>query len=472
MKVRIVIGFRSLARASCLLFVLCFFSSPMVAENSHPSRIHYVDGTVTVAHLGSSRWDLLERNFPVWEGDQILSERNSRAEIEFNSGTVVRLSSETRVVFEKSSSKQVSLRLLYGDLIIHKNDDTPFVVYSSESITDLRSDGVYRFSLAENGETTVRVRKGSARTVQGAVSVTIREGDAWRIGGSASPLTRLWESPHQDGFDQWSDLRDALRQPREPSSRPYTRYAGSRDLNRYGGWGWVSTYGRVWWPHEKSQWIPYQRGRWVSDPFGELVWVSDEPWGWLPYHYGSWVYVSYYSRWCWVPGNFYHWKPALVSFYFGGGFLGWAPQGPSRPGLISESGRPRQPGLTIIADRDFRKKRISPSTIVPLRVHTLSPGLPPGLETHVQSAGHKPPTRPKSRVVRSSRSTGSLLRRSDNSSQTTLRPGSTTLVGRGRTSAVKSGTGPLKSRRSSSIVRSRNVRPASSSGKVKMIRHR
>ena len=139
MKVTIMVGFRSLA--SCLLGILCLFSSPMVAENSHPSRVSYVDGTVAVAHLGSSRWDLLERNFPVWKGDRILSERNSRAEIEFNSGTIMRLSSETGVIFEEVSSKQVSLQLLDGDLIVHKNDDTPFVVYSSESITDLRSEG-------------------------------------------------------------------------------------------------------------------------------------------------------------------------------------------------------------------------------------------------------------------------------------------------------------------------------------------
>ncbi len=179
-----MIGFRSTSRVICLFCVLCLFSSSLVAENSHPSRISQVDGTVAVTHLGRSGWDLLERNFPVWEGDQILSERKSRAEIEFNNGTVVRLSSETRVVFEESSSERVNLQLLHGDFIVHKDDGIPFVVYSSESVTDLRSDGVYRFCLAKTGETTVRVRRGSARTVKGAVSVTIREGEAWRVENS------------------------------------------------------------------------------------------------------------------------------------------------------------------------------------------------------------------------------------------------------------------------------------------------
>jgi hypothetical protein len=89
----------------------------LVAENQHPSRISYVDGTVAVAHEGNSEWELLERN--------------SRVEIEFNDGTVVRLGSWTGVVFEESSPDKVILQLLSGDLIVHKEVGTPFRVVSS-----------------------------------------------------------------------------------------------------------------------------------------------------------------------------------------------------------------------------------------------------------------------------------------------------------------------------------------------------
>jgi hypothetical protein len=471
---KIVTAFRLPTKVICLFGVLCFSSPLLVAGTEHPSRISYVDGAVAVAHEGSSEWELLEQNFPIWEGDRISSEGNSRAEIEFNDGTLMRLGSWTGVVFRESSPKKVIVQLLSGDLIVHKKDDRPFRLVSSGSTTDLKDEGVYRFSVLESGETTVRVRRGRARTVQGAVSVSIREGDAWRVGVSGGPLTRLYGSAQRDGFDEWSDLRDALRRGQYPSSlKPYTRYAGSRDLNRYGQWGYVSSYGRVWWPLEKSEWIPYQTGRWVYDPFGQMVWISDEPWGWLPYHYGNWIYISYYSRWCWVPGNFNRWQPALVSFYFGGGYLGWAPKEPKRHASVTGQGRPHgRSGLTLIAGRDLRRKRISPNTIVPKQIDSLRSGLPPGLETDIQSGRYLPAARPAPRKVAASRSALGLLKGSGISSQFNSRTRPTTLVGRGVTSFRRSGPSTLKSKRSSPVPRSRTTRPNSSSGKVKMGRYR
>jgi hypothetical protein len=124
-------GCYSLVKITFLVGFLCLFPTLLVAENQHPSRISYVDGTVAVAHEGNSEWELLERNFPIWEGDRILSEGNSRVEIEFNDGTVVRLGSWTGVVFEESSPDKVILQLLSGDLIVHKEVGTPFRVVSS-----------------------------------------------------------------------------------------------------------------------------------------------------------------------------------------------------------------------------------------------------------------------------------------------------------------------------------------------------
>ena len=124
-------GCYSLVKITFLVGFLCLFPTLLVAENQHSSRISYVDGTVAVAHEGNSEWELLERNFPIWEGDRILSERNSRVEIEFNDETVVRLGSRTGVILEKSSSKKVILQLLSGDLIVHKEVGTPFRVVPS-----------------------------------------------------------------------------------------------------------------------------------------------------------------------------------------------------------------------------------------------------------------------------------------------------------------------------------------------------
>ena len=57
-------GCYSLVKITFLVGFLCLFPTLLVAENQHPSRISYVDGTVAVAHEGNSEWELLERNFP------------------------------------------------------------------------------------------------------------------------------------------------------------------------------------------------------------------------------------------------------------------------------------------------------------------------------------------------------------------------------------------------------------------------
>ena len=211
-----------------------------------------------------------------------------------------------------------------------------------------------------------------------------------------------------------------------------------------------------------------------KDPFDRLVWISDEPWGWLPYHYGSWVYVSRYSRWCWVPGSLHRWQPALVNFYFGGGYMGWAPRGPRSRDSIHDQRRPhRQRGLTLIDDRDFRRKRITPRKDVSERNRLLRPGLPPGLRTPNQSGRHVPVLRPSPRQFVPLRSTRSVPKRSEGSwFQISSRPRTGSLVRRGAVSPTRTEIDSVKSERFSPLVRSRGTRPTTRPGKLRTVRRR
>ena len=91
---------------------------------------------------------------------------------------------------------------------------------------------------------------------------------------------------------------------------------GAADLDRYGGWRYVPTYGRVWVPSSVPVgWAPYTNGRWLWDPVYGYSWVDYAPWGWAPFHYGRWVYSGY---WAWAPGPVVFgpvYAPALVSFF-------------------------------------------------------------------------------------------------------------------------------------------------------------
>ena len=101
------------------------------------------------------------------------------------------------------------------------------------------------------------------------------------------------------------------------------------DLSPYGRWVEVGNYGRCWYPNGVERtWRPYTVGHWVHTDYG-LTWVSEEHWGYATYHYGRWFEDSRYG-WVWIPGS--TWAPAWVAWRSGGGYVGWAPLGPSHRG--------------------------------------------------------------------------------------------------------------------------------------------
>ena len=91
-----------------------------------------------------------------------------------------------------------------------------------------------------------------------------------------------------------------------------------------GYWADDPGFGRVWRPYESWDWRPYVDGQWVWTSYG-WTWVSPEPWAWT-FHYGRWGFSNLHG-WVWVPG--YVWGPAWVDWYWGDGYVGWVPLGPS-----------------------------------------------------------------------------------------------------------------------------------------------
>src|SRR5262249_13825467 len=128
---------------------------------------------------------------------------------------------------------------------------------------------------------------------------------------------------------------------------------GVDDLDHYGAWRVVPTYGAVWVPHGVAgDWSPYSTGHWVADPLYGWTWVDDAPWGWAPYHYGRWVFVD--SYWAWAPGPIVArpvYAPALVVFFgapgvrvaIGAPFVSWVALGWGEP-IVPWWGGPRYVG--------------------------------------------------------------------------------------------------------------------------------
>jgi hypothetical protein len=108
-----------------------------------------------------------------------------------------------------------------------------------------------------------------------------------------------------------------------PADVPVDPDAYAEALAPYGVWMQSADYGRVWRPAVGPSWRPFVDGQWVWSPYG-WTWVSFEPWAWT-FHYGRWVVVPGWG-WVWVPGSV--WGPAWVDWWWGDGFVGWAPLAP------------------------------------------------------------------------------------------------------------------------------------------------
>lgn len=131
----------------------------------------------------------------------------------------------------------------------------------------------------------------------------------------------------------------AAEEPYDPEEAPDPEEYRD-DLGSYGDWYDDPRYGAVWLPTYAPGWQPYADGYWAWTSYG-WTWVSHEPWAWT-LHYGRWVVLP--VGWVWVPGTV--WGPAWVDWYWGNGYVGWAPLSPFGQVTVINS-------FFFVRERDF-----------------------------------------------------------------------------------------------------------------------
>lgn len=127
------------------------------------------------------------------------------------------------------------------------------------------------------------------------------------------------------------------------------------DLNNYGDWIHITTYGDAWRPYVVSDWMPYENGYWTYSDAG-WTWMSYEPFGWIVYHYGYW-YNDPYNGWVWIPSD-NQWSPGRVDWIDYGDYVGWAPMPP--PGVVyAAPWETRGQGYwEVVRKQDFDKENV------------------------------------------------------------------------------------------------------------------
>ncbi|HUY14996.1 MAG TPA: FecR family protein, partial [Terriglobia bacterium] len=453
------VGFAILIFVTALIFPLVNPQRAKAQDDSQTRvvRLSFVEGTVGILTPDSQEWAEAPINTPVEQGYELATQKDSYAEVQFENASTLRLGEISGVIFDRLEFSDSGRRVTriefekgYGTFHTFSDSSQKFDVEAGD--VNLSPQGESEFRIDRNDQAVrIEVWSGTVNFSGPLGNVELGQNQILTYGpGSGEPYD-IESGLSPDEWDRWVAQRDQAESSQPQSVTP-ANYGGVEsnnlygwsDLSSYGSWGYYSNVGYAWFPYASYGWSPYSFGRWVWYPGFGYTWVSSEPWGWLPYHYGKWAFEPG-AGWAWSPGSFANWSPALVNWYQGQGWVGWAPQVPANMTgsgagcpLMAQgcmrvvSNRQFQTGTTITPQTNLRVdpqggRRVSRPDLPATRL-AMMPGAP--LVTSFAASGMPTPTvgQPSSRTLRAGRSSspnGSVARSAPGSSPWSSRRGHT-----------------------------------------------
>jgi hypothetical protein len=316
-----------------------------------PPRLSFVDGQVSFWRPGADEWVAAAVNTALAAGDELYTGSPGNLEIQFGERAYARAWASTQLGVASLEPDFVQFKVTTGYLALDVRRlesgqtievDTPNAAFTIERT------GYYRVEVTPD-RTSFLTRRGGRATVTPAsgAAAAIAASEEVVVQGADGATVATYVAPELDVWDRWNYARtDALIDAVSARYVPAGVY-GIDDLDQYGSWRVVDTYGSVWVPAGvPAGWAPYTSGSWMWDPYYGWTWVDTSPWGWAPYHHGRWVFVG--GVWGWAPGPLVVrpvYAPALVAFLGPrvgvtiGPSVGWVALGWGEP-LIPWWGRP------------------------------------------------------------------------------------------------------------------------------------
>lgn len=307
---------------------------------SRVARLDYIEGSVSFQPGGANDWMDAELNRPLITGDNLWTDKNSRAEVHIGA-SALRLGAQTGITLLEVSDQAVQIRLAQGSLILSvprldASDsyevDTPNMAFVPMQAGD------YRIDVDQAGDhTSVIVWRGRGEATGGGSTYAIVAGQQAEFTGSDHLDSDIGDPPANDAFDSWASGRDQAQEGSESTNYVSSDMTGYEDLDAYGDWMYVEGYGPAWRPRAVvAGWAPYRFGHWAWVGAWGWTWIAEEPWGFAPFHYGRWALGA--QGWMWIPGPSMVrpvYAPALVGWMGGVGFkfsfgagVGWFPLAP------------------------------------------------------------------------------------------------------------------------------------------------
>jgi hypothetical protein len=302
-----------------------------------------------VLRAGKNVPEVVALNFPIGPGDTILTFPGRRLEIQFDTGTIIRLDYDTELKIETLMAQTLSAPDQTTNLVLSKGQVyVMFRQYSSSELFQLMTGNsavkldhgtVAKVKVLDDGQTEVQVKAGKASVMYGLSAKSVETKKVRKL----EALVVLKDSHSRPGtygadteFDRWNEEVNAnflaLHKGQSLLPKPVMRfspavtYFAQKYSNIYGEWVWDDLFGYVWRPNTNDYypwgtWQPLVYGQW-TDVQGQMFWVPEEIWGWIPYHLGTWTWDKKLG-WLWIPGSAF--APAWATWDFFFGSYAWRP---------------------------------------------------------------------------------------------------------------------------------------------------
>jgi hypothetical protein len=279
-------------------------------------RLSSVDGQVQLSKGNQVLADGAVANTPLFEGTRVTTGDDGRAEIQFEDGSVARLSPNSSLTLSVlrgsggNGEAEITLEsgLGYFELQGSGLSGTMSVKFN-DGVATASGFSVLRINL-DNPPGELAVFSGNAHLERGsAMTVDLHGGESVALSGNDVSHYTLNETIEPDSWDSWNSDRDQVLTSESAARTGATKdYAqGSNpawnDLDANGNWYDVPGQGQIWSPYDASNpgWDPYGNGNWMNSPGYGYTWVSGYPWGYMPYQCGMWNWYDSFG-WGWAPG--------------------------------------------------------------------------------------------------------------------------------------------------------------------------
>ncbi|HTV74422.1 MAG TPA: FecR domain-containing protein [Candidatus Acidoferrales bacterium] len=209
-----------LCRVALALPVLLFSfaAAPAHAQSTGSAQVSAVDGNVDFQHGDDGTPEAVTVNTSLAPGDY-LTTHDGRAEVQFDSNVMLRLSSNTQVRFDDIDTESRALVVDEGTIelrVVHDAATYPDIQTPSLTIDPIHA-GAYRISVLDDDSTQVTVRAGRTYVAAGKFDQVLDPGSTFAASGAGDTTHfKTLDEIAADDFDSWNADRDRIADATPP----------------------------------------------------------------------------------------------------------------------------------------------------------------------------------------------------------------------------------------------------------------